>query len=112
MVPAALAAGIVLIALADTASARVAAAVYVGSALLLFAVSAVYHRGTWSPRTNAVLRRFDHANIYLLIAGSYTPFAVVTLDGTLRTVVLSCVWAGACLGIIFRTTWLGAPTWL
>jgi hemolysin III len=112
MVPMALVAGIVLIALSETGAARAATAIYVGSALLLFAVSAVYHRGTWSPRAAAVLRRFDHANIYLLIAGSYTPFAVLTLHGNIRVVALTSVWSGALLGVIFRTTWLGAPRWL
>jgi hemolysin III len=112
MVPAALAAGIVLIALAETTSARVSVSIYVGTALLLFAVSAVYHRGTWSPRVSGFLRRFDHANIYLLIAGSYTPFGVLTLDGHVRVVSLASVWGGAIAGVIFRTTWLGAPRWL
>jgi hemolysin III len=112
MVPAALAAGIVLIALAPGASARLSVTVYVGSALLLFAVSAVYHRGHWSPRANAILRRLDHANIYLLIAGSYTPFAVLALHGTTRIVVLTCVWVGALAGVVFRVSWVSAPRWL
>lgn len=112
MVPTALAAGIVLIALAETTPARVSAAIYVGTALLLFAVSAIYHRGTWSPRVANFLRRFDHANIYLLIAGSYTPFAVLTLDGRVRVAALATVWGGAVAGVVFRTTWLGAPRWL
>jgi hemolysin III len=112
MVPLALVAGIILVAQAETGPARAATAIYVCSALLLFGVSAVYHRGTWSPRVAVVLRRFDHANIYLLIAGSYTPFAVLALHGTVRIVALSSVWTGALLGVIFRTTWLGAPRWL
>jgi hemolysin III len=112
MVPTALAAGIVLIALAETTAARVSAAIYAGTALLLFAVSGVYHRGTWSPRVESFLRRFDHANIYLLIAGSYTPFGVLTLEGQVRVVALATVWGGALAGVVFRTTWLGAPRWL
>src|SRR3954451_15461078 len=75
--PLALAAGIVLIVLSPTQSTRIASAVFATSALILFTVSAIYHRGTWSPRTWAFLRRFDHANIFVLIAGSYTPFAVL-----------------------------------
>ena len=72
-------------ALADRADA-VGSAVYAASALLLFSVSAVYHRGHWSPRMHGFLRRFDHANIFLLIAGSYTPFALVLLEGAQRVV--------------------------
>jgi hemolysin III len=112
MVPAALAAGVVLVALADTPSARVASAIYAAAALLLFGVSAVYHRGTWSPRAASILRRMDHSNIYLFIAGSYTPLAVLTLQGTTRVAVLACVWGGALVGVVFRTAWLGAPRWL
>lgn len=112
MAPAALAAGIVLIALAPEDEARVAAVVYAATAVLLFAVSAVYHRGTWGPRADGVLRRLDHANIYLLIAGSYTPFAVLALHGRTRILVLTCVWVGAILGVVFRVSWVTAPRWL
>jgi hemolysin III len=112
MVPASLAAGIVLIALAPTESARLAVAIYMSSALLLFTVSAIYHRGRWGPRATAVLMRLDHANIYLLIAGSYTPFAVLALHGSTRVLVLSCVWGGALAGVIFRVAWVSAPRWL
>ncbi len=111
-VPLTLAAGIVLIVLSPTAATRVGSAVYMSSALLLFTVSAIYHRGTWSPRVWAFLRRFDHANIFLLIAGSYTPFTIMLLDGTSRAVLLSVVWAGAVLGVLFRVFWTDAPRWL
>jgi hemolysin III len=110
--PLTLAAGIVLIALSPTASTRVGSSVYAASALLLFTVSAVYHRGHWSPRTHGVLRRFDHANIFLLIAGSYTPFAVVLLEGGERVVLLSIIWSVAVLGVLFKVFWIGAPKWL
>ena len=110
--PAALAAGIVLVALSPTASSRVGSAVFATSALLLFTVSALYHRGRWSPRVWATLRRLDHANIFLLIAGSYTPFTLLLLDGVDRVVLLSVVWTGAALGVAFRVLWLGAPRWL
>src|SRR4051812_31665788 len=76
-VPLILAAGVVLIVLSPTTSARVGSSVFVGSALLLFTVSAAYHRGRWAPRTRALLRKFDHASIFLLIAGSYTPFTLL-----------------------------------
>lgn len=110
--PLTLAAGIVLIALSPTAGTRIGSAVYAASALLLFTVSAVYHRGHWSPRAHAFLQRFDHANIFLLIAGSYTPFTLVLLHGTPRTVMLTVVWVGAILGCLFRIFWVGAPRWL
>ena len=96
--PLTLAAGIVLIALSPDATTRIGSAVFTGTALVLFTVSAIYHTGTWSPRTWAFLRRFDHANIFLLIAGSYTPFSLLLLDGTTRWVLLATVWAGAILG--------------
>jgi hemolysin III len=110
--PLTLAAGIVLICLSPTVATRVGSAVFAGTALLLFTVSAVYHRGNWSPRTWAFLRRFDHSNIFLLIAGSYTPFALILLHGTDRVVLLSVVWAGAVGGVFFRIFWTDAPRWL
>jgi hemolysin III len=110
--PLTLAAGIVLIALSPTATTRWGSAVYVASAVLLFSTSAVYHRGHWSPRVSGVLRRFDHANIFLLIAGSYTPFSLMLLSGTDRVVMLVLVWSGALLGVAFRVLWIGAPRWL
>jgi hemolysin III len=112
MFPASLAAGIVLIALGDSATARLSCAVYVLTACLLFGVSAVYHRGRWGERAAGVLRRFDHANIFLIIAGTYTPFTVLLLHGTSRVALLAVVWTGALLGIAFRTLWLNAPRWL
>jgi hemolysin III len=110
--PITLAAGIVLFALSPTASTRIGSAVYVASALLLFTVSAVYHRGHWSPRVHGYLRRFDHANIFLLIAGTYTPFTVVFLQGSQRVVLLSVVWSVAVLGVLFKVFWIGASKWI
>ena len=110
--PLALAAGIVLIVLSPTLTTRVGSAVFAGTALLLFAVSAVYHRGTWSPRTAAFLRRFDHSNIFLLIAGSYTPFTLILLDGRQQNVLLAVVWGGAVAGVVFRIFWNDAPRWV
>jgi hemolysin III len=112
MAPVALASAIVLVALAPTAGSRAAVAVYGASAVLLFGVSAVYHRGTWKPPTQRFLKRFDHANIYALIAGSYTPFIVYVLHGNARVAALTAVWAGAVAGMVFRIAWLGAPRWL
>lgn len=112
MFPLALAGGIVLIALSHSAPAVAACSVYAASALLLFGTSAVYHRGTWDPRGEAVLRRLDHANIFLIIAGTYTPLAVLLLPASQQVVLLSLVWAGAAAGIAFRVWWIRAPRWL
>ncbi len=111
-VPLALAAGIVLIVLSPTLTTRVGSAIFAFTALLLFTVSAIYHRGTWSPRVWAFLRRFDHSNIFLLIAGSYTPFTLILLEGRPRVVLLSIVWTGAILGVLFRIFWTDAPRWV
>jgi len=110
--PLTLAGGIVLIALSPNNVTRVGSALFTGTAVILFTVSAIYHRGTWSPRVWAFLRRFDHSNIFLLIAGSYTPFSLLLLEGTERVVLLSVVWSGAVLGVLFRVFWAGAPRWL
>ncbi|HLN78531.1 MAG TPA: hemolysin III family protein [Nocardioidaceae bacterium] len=110
--PLTLVAGIVLIALSPDTATRIGSAIFAASALVLFTVSAIYHRGTWSPGTWAFLRRFDHANIFLLIAGSYTPFTLLLLEGRDRTVLLTVVWVGAAIGILFRILWAGAPRWL
>ncbi|MGW3669110.1 PAQR family membrane homeostasis protein TrhA [Streptomyces sp. NPDC005141] len=112
MVPASLIAGIVLICLARTPQAAVACAVYSVTAWMLFATSAVYHRGTWGPLGEALLRRLDHANIFLIIAGTCTPLAVLLLPPDQRSVLLWIVWVGALAGIAFRVFWVGAPRWL
>jgi len=93
-------------------SFKFAVAIYSLTAILLFSVSAVYHRVPWSPAKKKIWRRFDHANINLLIAGSYTPFAVTLLEGRDRTILLSVVWIGAAAGVAMRIFWLGAPRWL
>ena len=110
--PLTLAAGIVLVVLSPTASTRIGSAVFATSALVLFSVSGIYHRGTWSPKVWRFLRRFDHANIFLLIAGTYTPFTLLLLRGADRVVLLSVVWTGAVLGVLFRIFWNDAPRWL
>jgi hemolysin III len=112
MFPAALIAGVFLTAFADSARGRVACAVYTLTACLLFGVSALYHRGTWGPRARALLRRLDHANIFLIIAGTYTPFTILLLDGAREQILLWGIWAGAIAGIGFRVFWVGAPRWL
>lgn len=110
--PLALAAGIVLIALSPTLTTRIGSAVFAFTALLLFTVSAIYHRGNWSQKHWAFLRRFDHSNIYLLIAGSYTPFTLILLEGSARVGLLIIVWSGAALGVAFRIFWIDAPRWV
>lgn len=110
--PVAIAAGIVLICLAQGAPAKWASAVFMASSLLLFGNSAVYHRFDWSPTTKLVLKRIDHANILLLIAGTYTPIAVLALPPDKGMLLLMLVWTGAILGILFRVFWIGAPRWL
>ncbi|WP_411577467.1 PAQR family membrane homeostasis protein TrhA [Streptomyces sp. Je 1-4] len=112
MVPAALIAGVVLISLARTPQAGLACAVYSVTALLLFGTSAIYHRGTWGSLGDAVLRRLDHANIFLIIAGTCTPLAVLLLPTDQRPVLLWIVWTGALVGIAFRVLWVAAPRWL
>ncbi len=110
--PTAVVAGAVLVWLAHGTAQRVAVAVFAISAALLFGVSATFHRGHWGPRAYAVLRRLDHATIYLLIAGSYTPFAALLLPRGRATTLLAIVWSGAAVGVAFRVFWLHAPRWL
>lgn len=112
LAPLTLAAGIVLVALSPTETTRIGSAFFAGSALILFTVSAIYHTGTWSPRTWAFLRRFDHSNIFILIAGSYTPLTLIMLEGNQRVVLLTTVWSCAILGVLFRVFWVDAPRWL
>jgi hemolysin III len=111
MVPLTVAAGVVLIVLAPNTPARIAAAVFSVTAWLLFGTSAVYHRGNWSPRVAGVLKRLDHSNIFLIIAGSYTPFALLLPSDQART-MLTIVWSGAVAGVLFRVLWVHAPRWL
>lgn len=107
--PLTLAAGIVLIVLSPDATTRVGSAVFAASALILFTVSAVYHRGTWSPGTHSVLKRFDHSNIFVLIAGSCTPFALLLLEGRDMWLMLGVCWGGALAGVLMKVFWKGAP---
>jgi hemolysin III len=110
--PIALALGIVLTVRAPTTQAAAAAGIFAVTAVVLFTVSAVYHLGAWSPRVRAILRRIDHANILFLIAGTYTPFAVLALHGGTRLAILGVVWGGAALGAVFRVVWTSVPRWV
>jgi hemolysin III len=111
MAPVVVALGIVLVALSPS-QYRWAAALYSLTAILLFGTSAVYHRFDWKPRTKVLLKRLDHSNIFLIIAGSYTPFAVVLLPESQERTLLILVWSGALAGVLFRVFWVGAPRWL
>jgi hemolysin III len=104
--------GTLLLLLAATTRASVAAAVYAASVSALFGTSALYHRVTWTPPARRRMRRLDHAMIFLLIAGTYTPVGLLVLHGTLATVVLAVVWGGALAGIVLELAWTGAPRWL
>ncbi len=110
--PLALIAAVVLVVLAPPVAEKVAAAVFGLTAVLLFGTSAVYHRGTWSPRVAAALRRLDHSNIFLIIAGTYTPLAVTLLDPRTATTLLAIVWGGAVAGLLARVLWMDAPRWV
>jgi hemolysin III len=109
----ALAAGAGLVAAAPTGRARLATAVYAASVAGLFGASALYHRVTWtSAGARRWMRRLDHSMIFVLIAGTYTPFALLVLHGTLAHVILAVVWGGALLGVVLKLAWIDAPKWL
>lgn len=104
--------GLILLVATPTLIGRIGVAIYLVSATILFGMSAVYHRGNWSDRVAAWLRRLDHSNIFLLIAGTYTPLSLVLLQGADRIVILSVIWGIAALGITFKMFWMSAPRWL
>ncbi|HYB27493.1 MAG TPA: hemolysin III family protein [Solirubrobacteraceae bacterium] len=105
--------GLILVVVAGTARARIALTVYSVSLVALFGVSALYHRINWrSLSRRDWMRRLDHSMIFVLIAGSYTPIAMLVLHGPLAVAILLAVWAGALLGIVFNLVWRDAPVWL
>jgi hemolysin III len=104
--------GTLLVAGAEGARRQLAAAVFAGSVALCFGASALYHRVTWTPRVRRWMRRVDHAGVYLLIAGTYTPVGLLVLDGNWRVVVLAIVYAGAGIAIALKFAWVDAPKWL
>ncbi|KAA8821652.1 PAQR family membrane homeostasis protein TrhA [Bifidobacterium vespertilionis] len=109
--PLALAAGIVLICLAPFASLKWACAVFMTCSLVLFGNSAAYHLGDWSPRVTDVLRRIDHMNIFLLIAGTYTPVSFA-LSPFWRNTIITGMWACTAVALIIHVIWINAPRWL
>jgi len=105
--------GVALVAAAPSGEATLAAAIYAGTVVALFGTSALYHRITWdSTKARAWMRRLDHSMIFLAIAGSYTPFALLALDGSLATALLIAVWTGAAAGIVLEMVWVNKPRWL
>ncbi len=104
--------GTALVCLADGGRARTAALVYAVSVALLFGTSAAYHRGPWTGRSHDVMRRLDHSMIFVLIAGTYTPFALLLLEGTLRWVMFGLVWGGAVAGVVLRNAVRQPRRWL
>src|SRR3954465_1195593 len=110
---ASLALGVALVSLAPGGRGSLAAAIYAASVAALFGVSALYHRIDWqSAVARKRMRRLDHTMIFVLIAGSYTPFALLVLHGTLATVILVAVWGGAAAGALMKLLWIDAPKWL
>ena len=112
MFPIAVVAGTALVVTAPTTAGRVSSAIFAATAALLFGVSALLHLGGWTPHVESILRRLDHANIYLIIAGTYTPFAVLALPPDEGKVLLTIVWTGALIGVAMRLFWIGTPRWL
>lgn len=112
MSPISLVTGIVLITLASEFAGRITLGVFTLTAVTLFTCSALYHRVGWSKKYKAVWRRIDHANIPILIAGTYTPFAIFLLESRSATLLLSAVWGGAIITAILRIAWVTAPRWL
>jgi hemolysin III len=108
----ALVVGGVLIAEADGTERRLAAVVFATSVAACFGASALYHRVRWRPSVRVWMRRADHAGIYLLIAGTYTPVSLVALHGDWQPAVLGVVWAGAAVAIVIKFVWISAPRWL
>jgi hemolysin III len=90
----------------------VAAAIFAGSAVTMLGASTLYHRIMWSPRARTRMQRVDHAGIYILIAGTYTPVGLLSLHGSTQRTVLGVVWAGAAAAIVTKICWVGAPKWL
>jgi hemolysin III len=103
---------LVMMVIADDLIVRASVAVFMVSALALFTCSALYHTRPWSDEARVIWKRIDHANIFLLIAGSYTPFSLLLLDTREAIIMLSLVWGGALVGVFFRIFWVGAPRWV
>ena len=109
----ALVAGTVIVALSDSSRELLATWTYAAALAAMFGVSALYHRVEWkSTRVRTWMRRLDHSTILLLIAGTYTPFALLAFDGWVADVILIVVWSGAAAGLVLNLVWVDAPKWL
>jgi hemolysin III len=104
--------GVGLILAASAGRARLAAAIYAVAVSALLGTSALYHRVTWRPAARRWMRRLDHSMIFVLIAGTYTPVALLALKGSLASAILIVLWAGALGGVLFKLLWIDAPKWL
>lgn len=111
-IPIALTAGIFLVSMAPAGAGKTTSAIYAFTGLLLFTISAIYHLGDWSPSTKRMLKRLDHTNIMLVIAGSYTPLAWALLPEDKAALLLIAIWIGALAGVAFRVFYTDAPRWL
>ena len=107
-----IACGVGLILAASGGRARVAAAIYAVAVSGLLGTSALYHRVTWRPGPRRWMKRLDHSMIFVLIAGTYTPVALIALSGPLSRAILIAVWVGAAAGVVFKLAWIDAPKWL
>ncbi len=107
-----LACGVALILTASDGRARLAATIYAVAVSGLLGTSALYHRVTWRPEARRWMRRLDHSMIFVLIAGTYTPVALLALKGSLASMILIVLWAGALGGVVFKLLWIDAPKWL
>lgn len=111
MTPLVVVGGILLIVLAPSLAGKIGAAVWLAGAVLLFATSAAYHIVGWSPPVKAALRRWDHANIFVFIAATYTPLALCLLDAVQATILLVVIWSVAVVALLVRVFWPGSPRW-
>jgi hemolysin III len=110
--PIAFIAGFILVILTPTLSMRIAVAIFTLTSVALFTISATYHRIKWGPKWKAIFRRIDHANILLIISGTYTPLTIYWLNQPQAQVLLFFVWSGTIVGLLMRVFWLLAPRWL
>jgi len=105
--------GVALVLLAPAGTATLAATVYAVGVVAMFGTSALYHRIDWATAAaRRRMRRLDHAMIFVLIAATYTPFALLALHGALATAILVVVWAGAAAGVLLKVLWIDAPNWV
>ena len=104
--------GVALILAASDGRARLAAIIYACAVSALLGTSALYHRVTWRPTARRWMRRLDHSMIFVMIAGTYTPVALLALKGSLANTILIVLWCGALGGVVFKLLWIDAPKWL